>query len=73
MHGSVACIKAFQVRLSTVEAVDLKFTLFQGSLVRNVHKEPPIFVLPKVLVPLEAGLVEIWVKLFSTLPLFGSN
>jgi hypothetical protein len=67
MHGSRLCIKAFQAWLSLIEAVDLKFTQFSEFSWAGMFKKPPIFMLffmllfklPKVLVPLETGLVEI--------------
>jgi hypothetical protein len=68
MHGSWRGSKAFQGRLSIIEAVDLKFTsAFSNYLVPQLPEFKASFF-PKVLIPMEAAFQPFWVKLFSTLP-----
>jgi hypothetical protein len=65
MHGSRHGSKAFEGRLSIIEAVDLEFTRVCGP------KNPRALVLfgfPKVLIPMEAASQPFWVKLLLTLP-----
>jgi hypothetical protein len=69
MHGFTRSIKAFEGKLSIIEAVDLKFTFaFSKPLAQAIKHHS----LPKVLVPLEEVFQPFWVKLFSTLPHVGS-
>jgi hypothetical protein len=72
MHGSVRGSKAFEGKLSKIEAVELKFTSTFQKHCAEISQPLPNFVLPKVLAPPEAAFQPFWVKLFSTLPPAGS-
>jgi hypothetical protein len=72
MHGSGRGSKAFEGKLSKIEAVELKFTSTVQEDCAEISQPLLNFALPKVLAPPEAAFQPFWVKLFSTLSPVGS-
>jgi hypothetical protein len=73
MHRSARGIKAFEGKLSIIEAVELKFTSVFAHSPAQEPQRIGTFRLSKVLVPMEAAFRPFWVKLLLTLPQIGSN